>query len=54
MTTTYRELNDPINEVAPLLPGLVSQINHEYKHQGDCDEDAIKETPYCVKVEKLV
>lgn len=43
-----------IEQATALLPGLVSQINHEYKHQGDCDEEAIKETPYYVKVEKLV
>ncbi len=42
-----------LKEVESLLPALVSQINHEYKHQGDSGEDTIKETPYCVKVEKL-
>jgi len=42
-----------LKEVVPLIPALVDQINHEYKNQGDGDEEAIKETPYCVKVEKL-
>jgi len=31
-----------IKAVVPLLPALVSQINHDYKHQGDDDQKAIK------------
>ncbi len=42
-----------IQQATDLIPSLVSQIKHEYKHQGDCDEEAITETPYHVKVETL-
>jgi transposase len=40
-----------LKEVMPLLPALVSQINHDHEHQGDDDQGAITETPYRVKVE---
>ncbi len=42
-----------LKEVTPLLPALVSQINHDHKHQGDDDQGAITQTPYRVKVETL-
>jgi transposase len=43
-----------IKQVAPLLPGLVAQLNHDRVHQGERNEETIKETPYPVKVETLV
>ena len=42
-----------LKEVTPLLPALVSQVNHDHKHQGDDDQGAIKETPYRVMAETL-
>jgi len=42
-----------IQQATALLPGLVSQINHDHKHQGGQTQGAITETPYCVKVETL-
>jgi len=43
-----------IKQMAPLLPGLACQLNHDYEYQGDSDEERITETPYPVKVETLV
>lgn len=42
-----------IKQVAPLLPRLVAQLNHDNLHQGDSNEAGITETPYPVKVETL-
>ena len=42
-----------LKEALLLLPALVSRINHDYKHEGDENQEAIKETPYRVTVETL-
>ena len=42
-----------IKEMAPLLPCLVRQVNHDYKPQGDDDQGVITEAPYRVKAEML-
>lgn len=44
---------DTLKEALLLLPALVSRINHDYKHQGGDDHQAIKETPYRVMAETL-
>ena len=43
-----------IKQMAPLLPGLVAQLNHDNIPQGACSKEATTETPYPVKVETLV
>jgi transposase len=42
-----------IKKTMPLLPVLVSKVNHNYEHQRDDDQGEITETPYRVTVETL-
>jgi transposase len=42
-----------LKEALLLLPALFTRINHDYKHPGEDDHQAITETPYRVTVETL-